>query len=166
MYYPNLCAFLVAVLVGCRLHAPGSENSFDMGSSGARKFWARDTKLGRWVELDMMYLAPNDLMGWSAVCTCSACASVLYLLFFYRPYRPNEGHRRSQTCRSHVYLPYLCAFLVAVLVGCRLHALGPKNFIREGSSGSRKFWASNTKFGTLMEFNVRNSMVRCIWWGA
>ena len=97
-----------------------------------------DTKLSRWVEFDMVCLAPYDLMGWSTVCSC-ARASALYLLFFYRPYRPNEGHPRSQTCRLHIYYPNMCVFLVAVVVGCRLHAPGPKNFIREGSSGSRKF---------------------------
>ena len=37
VHYPNLCAFVVAVPVGCRLHAPGEENFFDMGSSGVRK---------------------------------------------------------------------------------------------------------------------------------
>ena len=90
-----MCAFVVAVPVGCRLHEPGSENFFDVGSSGARKFLARDTKLGRWVDLGMMYLAPYDLMGWSAVCTCSSARAIVpscNILFFYRPYRPNEGH--------------------------------------------------------------------------
>ena len=81
----------------------------------------------------MVDLAPYDLMGWSAVCTCSARASVLYLLFFYRPYRSNEGHRWSQTSRSHVYYPNLYVFLVSVLVEWRLRAPGPKNFIREVS---------------------------------
>ena len=150
--------------MGCRLHAPGSENFFDVGSSGARKFLARDNKLGRWVDLGIVYLAPYDLMGWSALCTCSARASVLYLFFFCRHCRQDDVHHRSQTCRSHVYCPNLYAFPVAVLVGCKVHAPGPKNFIREGSSGSRKFWASDTKFGTLMKLNVRNSMVHCIWW--
>ena len=37
-YYPNMCAFVVAISVGCRLHAPGPENFFHVGSSGARKF--------------------------------------------------------------------------------------------------------------------------------
>ena len=107
----------------------------------------------------MVYLAPYDLMGWSAVCTCSARASVLYRLFFYRPYRPNEGHRRSQTCRPHVYYRDLWTFVVVLLVECRLHAPGPNHCIREGSSGSRKYWTSDTNFGTLMEFNVCISMV-------
>ena len=35
--YPNLCAFVVAVSVWCRLHAPEAEHFFDMGSSGLRK---------------------------------------------------------------------------------------------------------------------------------
>ena len=131
---------MFAVPVGCRLHAPGSENCFDVGFSGARKFLARDTKLGRWVDLGMVYLAPYDLMGWSAVCTCSARASVLHLLFFCRPYMQNDVHHQSRTCRSYVYCPNLYAFLVAIFVGCRLNserARTEKN-IREGSSGSRK----------------------------
>ena len=49
--------------------------------------------------------------------------------------------------------------MVGVRVGCRLRATRPEKFIREGSSGSRKFLAVDTKFGTLMEFNERNSMV-------
>ena len=65
--------------------------------------------------------------------------SDLHLLFFCLPCRPNEGHCRSQTCRSHVYCPNLYAFLVAVLVGCRFHAPGSKKFIRKGSSNTRKF---------------------------
>ena len=105
---------------------------FDVGSSGARKFLARDTKLGRWVDLGIVYLAPYDLMGWNALCTCSARASVLYLFFFCRHCRQDDVHHRSQTCRSHVYCPILYAFPVAVLVGCKVHAPGPKNFIRRG----------------------------------
>ena len=62
---------------------------------------------------------------------CSARASVLYLLSFYRPYRPNEGHRRSQTCRSHVYYPNMCAIRVAILVGCRLRVPGLKKTLFE-----------------------------------
>ena len=34
---PNLCAFVVAVPVKCRLHAPEAENFSGMGSSGLRK---------------------------------------------------------------------------------------------------------------------------------
>ena len=37
VHYPNLCAFVLVGGVGCRLHAPGEENFFDMGSSGLRK---------------------------------------------------------------------------------------------------------------------------------
>ena len=37
VYHPNLSAFGVAVPEGRRLHAPGEENFFDMGSSGSRK---------------------------------------------------------------------------------------------------------------------------------
>ena len=37
MYHPNLSAFGVAVPEGRRLHVPGEENFFDMGSSGSRK---------------------------------------------------------------------------------------------------------------------------------
>ena len=37
VHYPNLCAFVVAGGVGCRLHAPEAENFFDMGSSDFRK---------------------------------------------------------------------------------------------------------------------------------
>ena len=70
VYSPDVCAFVVATLVGCWLHAPGAENFFDARSSGSRKLWARDTKLGTWVHLGKAYLAPYELMGWSAVCTC------------------------------------------------------------------------------------------------
>ena len=55
--------------------------------------------------------------------------------------------------------PAYMFFVVAVRVGCRLRVTRPEKFIREGSSGSRKFLAIDTKFGTLMEFNERNSMV-------
>ena len=34
VYHPNLSAFGVTVPEGRRLHAPGEENFFDMGSSG------------------------------------------------------------------------------------------------------------------------------------
>ena len=37
VYHPNLSAFGVVVPEGRRLHAPGEENFFDMGSSGSRK---------------------------------------------------------------------------------------------------------------------------------
>ena len=57
VYHPNLGAFGVAVPEGRRLHAPGEENFFDMGSSGSRKLCARDTKLGTWVHLGKAYLA-------------------------------------------------------------------------------------------------------------
>ena len=50
-----------------------------------------------------------------------------------------ERHRRFQTCRSHVYYPNLCAFVVAVPVGCRLHTPGLEHFFDVGSSGARKF---------------------------
>ena len=55
-----------------------------------------------------------------------------------RTYRPNGGHRRSQTSRSYVYHPNLSAFGVAVPEGRRLHAPGEENFFDVGSSGSRK----------------------------
>ena len=57
-------------------------------------------------------------------------------------------------CFASIYV-----FAVAVRVGCRLRARRPEKFIREGSSGSRKFLAIDNKFGALMEFNERNSMV-------
>ena len=34
---PSLCAIVVSVPVGCRLHAPEAENFFDIGSSSLRK---------------------------------------------------------------------------------------------------------------------------------
>ena len=37
VYHPNVCAFVVLGRVGYRLHAPGEENFFDLGSSGSRK---------------------------------------------------------------------------------------------------------------------------------
>ena len=57
---------------------------------------------------------------------------------FARTYRPNGGHRRSQTSRSYVYHPNLSAFGVPVPEGRRLHAPGEENFFDMGSSGSRK----------------------------
>ena len=36
-------------------------------------------------------------------------------------------------------IPAYMFVLVTVRVGCRLRAPGPEKFIREGSSGSRKF---------------------------
>ena len=39
-----------------------------VASSCARKFLTRDAKLDRWVDLDMVYLVPYNLMGWNAVC--------------------------------------------------------------------------------------------------
>ena len=77
-YHPNLSAFGVAVPVGRRLHAPEAESFFDMGSSGFRKLWARDTKLGTRVHLGKTYLAPYELGGWGALCTCSARESVFW----------------------------------------------------------------------------------------
>ena len=53
----------------------------------------------------------------------------------------------------------MCTFVVTVPVVCRLRAPGPDKFIREGSSGSRKFCSIDTKVGALMEFNECNSMV-------
>ena len=55
-----------------------------------------------------------------------------------RTYRSNGGHRRSQTCRSHVYHPNLNAFGVAVPEGCRLHAPGTEKLFYLGSSGESK----------------------------
>ena len=39
---------------------------------------------------------------------------------------------------------------------------GPEEFLREGSSESRKFLVIDTKFGTLIEFNEHNSMLHVI----
>ena len=50
--------------------------------------------------------------AWSLAKSCS------------RPYRLNGEHHRSQTRRSHVHYPSLCAFGVAVPVECRLHEPG------------------------------------------
>ena len=61
------------------------------------------------------------------------------------------GHMYVTSTYMLLWLPFLW--------GCRLRAPGPEKFIREVSSGSRKFLAIDTKFGTLMEFNERNSMV-------
>ena len=80
----------------------------------------------------MVYLALYELMGWSAVCTCSARAIVLYLLFFYRPYRPNEGHRRPQNCRSQVYYPNLCFFSLPFLWGTGGARQDQKTFFERG----------------------------------
>ena len=52
--------------------------------------------------------------------------------------------------------------MVTVPVGCSLRAPAPLNFIREGSSGSGKFLAIDTKFGALMESNEYISMVHAI----
>ena len=49
--------------------------------------------------------------------------------------------------------------MITVRVGCRLRAPGPEKFICEGSFGSRKCSPVDSKFGTLMEVNERNSMV-------
>ena len=38
------------------------------------------------------------------------------------------GGGRPQICRPHVYSPNVCAFVVGVLVGCRLHAPGTEKF--------------------------------------
>ena len=37
VHYSNLCAFVVAVPVWWRLHAPGAKTFFDVGSSGLKK---------------------------------------------------------------------------------------------------------------------------------
>ena len=121
-YQPNLKSVGGAVPVGRRLHAPEAESFFDMWSSGLRILWARDTKLGTRVHLGKAYLAPYDLMGWGAVCTCSARASIVHLLLLWRLYRPNGGHRWCQTCRTHAYCLHVCAFEATVPVGCRLRA--------------------------------------------
>ena len=164
VYYLNLCAFVVAVSVGCRRHAPGAEKIFDVGSSDARKFWTRDAKLGRLVDLEMAYLASYNLMGWSAVCTCSARASVLYRLFFYRSYRPKEGHRSVPSLQVTHILPQSVCFSGCCCCGVQAARARTEKLYSRGSSGSRKFWAGDTKFGTLVEFNVQDSMVHCIWW--
>ena len=52
--------------------------------------------------------------------------------------------------------------MVTVPVGWSLRAPAPLNFVREGSSGSRKIRAIDTKFGTLMEFKEYISMVHAI----
>ena len=78
-------------------------------------------------------------MSWGAVCTCSARASFLHLLTFSRP----TGQAVVTTdakLGSHMYTnPNLCAFVVAVPVGCRLHAPEAENFFDMGSSGFREF---------------------------
>ena len=53
-------------------------------------------------------------------------------------HRSNRRHRRSETGRSHVHYPNLCAFVVAGGVGCRLHAPEEENFFDMGYSGLRK----------------------------
>ena len=163
-YRTNLKSFGGAIFVGCQLHAPGAENLFHQGSFGLRKFWARDTKLGTWVHLGKAYLAPYDLRGRGALCTCNARANILHLFLFFRPYRPNGEHRGCQTCRKHECYPRLYVFVVTVPARCRLRLPGPAKFICERSSGFRKFWPIDTKFGTLMEFSERNSMVHAISW--
>ena len=119
---------------------------------GESKLWASDTKLGTWVHLGKAYLAPYDLLGWGALCTCSARASGLHLLLFWRFYRPNGGHRWCQTCRTHAYCPNLCAFVVNVVMGCKLCAPEVENFFDVGSSGLRKLWARHPKLGTRVHF--------------
>ena len=62
-----------------------------------------DTKLGRWVDLDMLYLRFNGL-------ECSARASVLHLLLFFR--RIADADRSFTVThlpsdRSYSDLPYL-----------------------------------------------------------
>ena len=81
---------------------------------------------------------------------------------FARNYTSNGGHHRPHTHRSHVYCTNLKSIGGAVPVGCTLRAPGPEKFIREGSSGSRKVVAIDTKFGTQMEFNERNSIAYVI----
>ena len=63
------------------------------------------------------------------------------------------GHMYATPAHMSLWLPFLWG------AGC---APGPEKIIREGSSGSGKFWAIDTKFGTLIDFDERNSMVHVV----
>ena len=54
------------------------------------------------------------------------------------PLQVKRGDHRAQTRKAHAYYPNLCAFGVAVPVGCQLHAPGAKKFFDVGSSGLKK----------------------------
>ena len=60
-------------------------------------------------------------------------------LSFCRHYGLSFRHHRSQTCRSHVYYPSMCAFEVTVHVRDMLRAPGADSLIEVGSSSSGKF---------------------------
>ena len=67
-----------------------------------------------------------------------------------RTYKSNGGHHRPQTHRSHAYCTNLKSIGGAVPVGCMLHVPQADNVFDVGSSGLRKLWASDTKFGMLV----------------
>ena len=119
-----------ATSVGCRLHAPGAENFFDEGSFGFRKLRPRETKIGTWVHLGKAYLAPYEVTGWGALCTCGACVNILHLLLFCpvgaqaRRYAPLMANMQV-TCM----LPQPICFVVTIRVRCRLRAPVGEKFI-------------------------------------
>ena len=98
-----------------------------MGSSGLGNF-ELDTKLGTWVHHGKACLALYYLMSWDAVCT----AVHGFLHTFSRP----TGQAVVTTDAK--LASHMCAFVVAVPVGCRLHAPEAENFFDMGSSGLRK----------------------------
>ena len=86
-------------------------------------------------------------------CTCSSFAA---------PTGQTVRAADAKLAGTHACFPSIYVFVVAVRMGCRLRATRPEKFIREGSSGSGKFLAIDTKFGTLIKFDKRNSMVHAI----
>ena len=68
-------------------------------------------------------------------CTCKCFVPVVLLPPLQAKRWPPLMPNLQVTCMLHQPI----FFVVTVRVGCRLRAPGPEKFIREGSSGSRKF---------------------------
>ena len=115
------------------------------------------------VHLGNAYFAPYETRGCVALCACSARANAFHLLLFPAPTGQTVGTADAKLT-SHMYVipTYMFLWLPTVVVGSRLHAPGPKKFIREGSPESREYSAIDNKFGTLIEFNEHNSMLHVI----
>ena len=151
-YNPNLSAFGVAVPVGRRLHAPEAESFFDMGSPVLGNFELGTPNSVHGCTLARpTYLAPYELGGWGALCTCSARESVFGHMVLFLPLQakwwvPLMLNLRvtciqPQSMCFRGYRPMGLPFQWGA--GCtrqrqRLREPGPEKFIREGSSGSRK----------------------------
>ena len=115
--YLNLCVLWLPFLWGARCTHQGRKTSLTSGLRMQGNFeLCREAILGRLVDLGMDYLAPYDLMGWSAVCTCVFCTVCSFTALTGQTKRI-AGPKLA----GHTYSTPICVFFLVPLLsgaGC------------------------------------------------